>query len=84
MSYVGNGEAHLQETHRKVKRNTMKVKLKDGVSSMDIPRTSGKNKRISSALARSKSVDVEQFPAGLGKYVEEVISKAPSKKEGKL
>ena len=51
----------------------MKIKLKEGVSSSDIPRFSGVYKRIASMLSNNS---VEEFNEGLPKgwenYIEEV------------
>ena len=81
MLYVGNGEAHSQETHRKVKRNTMKVQLKQGVSQSDIPRISGIHKSLIFALASGKKVvELEVLPKGLDKFVEPVPSKEKKQK----
>lgn len=74
MLFVGNGEELTQEIqHRKVIRNTMKVKLKEGVLVKDIPKRSSTHKRVVWAFNNGeKELELDVLPKGLDKYVEEV------------
>ncbi len=86
MLFDGNGEEHTQETHRKVKRITMKVQLKEGVSASDIPRIGGIAKRIIVAFAnKEKTVEIDAMPKGMDQFIEEVspVSKNKISKEDK-
>tara|TARA_Y100001963_G_C6754616_1_gene436102 strand:- start:867 stop:1067 length:201 start_codon:yes stop_codon:yes gene_type:complete len=60
----------------------MKIKLKEGISTSDIPRFSGAYKRMASMLVVNSVVEFDEgLPKGWENYVEEV--NAPNKKETK-
>ena len=60
----------------------MKIKLKEGVSSSDIPRFSGVYKRMASMLSNNSVVEFnEGLPKGWDSYAEEV--NAPKKETNK-